>query len=36
VTVLDLCCSYGVNAALMRCALSIDDLFARYEGSSLD
>ena len=36
VTVLDLCCSYGINAALMRCALSIDDLFARYEDSSLD
>jgi len=36
VTVLDLCCSYGINAALMRCALSIDDLFTRYEASSLD
>jgi len=36
VTVLDLCCSYGINAALMRCALSIDDLFARYADSSLD
>lgn len=28
--VLDLCCSYGVNAALLRHDLSLDDLYARY------
>ena len=35
-TVLDVCCSYGVNAALMRCELGIDDLFRRYEDDALD
>lgn len=29
-TVVDLCCSYGVNAALLRCDLTLDDLYARY------
>lgn len=28
--VLDLCCSYGVNAALMRCDVSLDELVDRY------
>ncbi len=28
--VLDLCCSYGVNAALMRCDVSMDELFDHY------
>ena len=28
--VLDLCCSYGVNAALLRHDLTLDDLYARY------
>jgi SAM-dependent methyltransferase len=30
VTVLDLCCSYGINAALLNHHLSLDDLYARY------
>ncbi|RLK61895.1 hypothetical protein CLV68_2440 [Actinokineospora cianjurensis] len=29
-TVLDLCCSYGVNAALLNHHLTLDDLYARY------
>ena len=29
-TVLDIGCSYGVNAALLRCDASIDDLYERY------
>ncbi|GGS13552.1 MULTISPECIES: class I SAM-dependent methyltransferase [Actinokineospora] len=28
--VLDIGCSYGVNAALLRCDLTMDDLYARY------
>ncbi len=28
--VLDLCCSYGVNAALLRHDLTLEDLYARY------
>lgn len=28
--VLDLCCSYGVNAALLKNGLTLDDLYARY------
>lgn len=35
-TVLDVCCSYGVNAALMRCELHLDDLFKRYRDTGLD
>jgi SAM-dependent methyltransferase len=35
-TVLDVCCSYGVNAALMRCELCLDDLFERYQDVGLD
>ncbi|MEU8569568.1 hypothetical protein AB0C51_14605 [Streptomyces pathocidini] len=30
VTVLDLCCSYGVNAALLRHDLTLGDLYERY------
>ncbi|MFJ2895283.1 hypothetical protein ACIO87_10410 [Streptomyces sp. NPDC087218] len=29
-TVLDLCCSYGINAALLNHELSLDDLYAHY------
>ncbi len=32
---LDLCCSYGVNAALLRCDLHLDDLVKRYAGPEL-
>ncbi|MDQ6840430.1 MAG: hypothetical protein M3137_19370 [Actinomycetota bacterium] len=31
-TVLDLCCSYGVNAALLRCDLTMDDLVSHYRS----
>ncbi|MEV6398868.1 hypothetical protein AB0M39_29480 [Streptomyces sp. NPDC051907] len=34
VTVLDICCSYGVNAALLNHDLTLDDLYAHY-GSPL-
>lgn len=33
--VLDLCCSYGVNAALLRHDLTLDDLYARYSSAEL-
>jgi hypothetical protein len=33
--VLDLCCSYGVNAALMRCDVRLDELFAHYSSPAL-
>ncbi|MGI8650789.1 MAG: hypothetical protein ACR2KW_10495 [Rubrobacter sp.] len=33
--VLDLCCSYGVNAALLRHDLTLDDLYARYTSDEL-
>jgi SAM-dependent methyltransferase len=33
---LDLCCSYGVNAALLRCEVALDDLFSRYSSAELD
>ncbi|MFJ8386493.1 hypothetical protein ACIQ9Q_18575 [Streptomyces sp. NPDC094438] len=29
-TVLDLCCSYGINAALLNHDVTLDDLYARY------
>ena len=32
---LDLCCSYGVNAALLRCGLDLDDLVDRYSSPQL-
>lgn len=28
-TVLDVCCSYGINAALLRCAVDLDDIATR-------
>lgn len=31
--VLDLGCSYGINAALLGCDLSLDELYARYTGA---
>lgn len=34
-SVLDLCCSYGVNAALLRCEVSLAEIFDHYEDSSL-
>jgi len=36
VRALDLCCSYGVNAALLRCDVTIDELFERYASPELD
>ncbi|MGH3819557.1 MAG: class I SAM-dependent methyltransferase [Pseudonocardiaceae bacterium] len=35
VVVLDLCCSYGVNAALLNHDLTLDDLYARYGSLEL-
>ncbi|HEX5494289.1 MAG TPA: class I SAM-dependent methyltransferase [Mycobacteriales bacterium] len=34
-SVLDVCCSYGVNAALLRCELTLDDIVAHYHEPSL-
>lgn len=34
-TVLDVCCSYGVNAALLRCDLSMAELVRHYREPSL-
>jgi hypothetical protein len=34
-TVLDLCCSYGVNAALLRSELDLDALYAHYLDDAL-
>ena len=34
--VLDVCCSYGINAALLRADLSLDDLHRRYTSSEVD
>lgn len=31
-TVVDLCCSYGVNAALLKCDLDLAELYDRYAG----
>lgn len=36
VTVLDVGCSYGVNAALLRHTLSMDDLYERWAGDDLN
>ncbi|WP_119068481.1 hypothetical protein [Rubrobacter indicoceani] len=33
--VLDLCCSYGVNAALLKCDLTLDDLYERYRSEEI-
>ncbi|GAB7030225.1 class I SAM-dependent methyltransferase [Streptomyces platensis subsp. malvinus] len=35
-SVVDLCCSYGVNAALLNHRLSLTDLYARYAGDRPD
>ncbi len=35
VTVLDLCCSYGINAALLNHDLALGDLYARYTSPPL-
>ncbi len=35
VTVLDLCCSYGVNAALLNHDLTLDQLYERYRSPEL-
>jgi hypothetical protein len=35
-SVLDLCCSYGVNAALLNCDLTLADLYGRYGAPELD
>ncbi|MBH1938247.1 hypothetical protein I5Q34_28985 [Streptomyces sp. AV19] len=32
VTVVDLCCSYGINAALLNHDITLDDLYDRYTG----
>jgi hypothetical protein len=34
-TVLDLCCSYGVNAALLATGLDLDDLYQRYQAPEI-
>jgi SAM-dependent methyltransferase len=34
--VLDVCCSYGINAALLRHRVDVDGLAARYSDSGLD
>ncbi|MGE7384577.1 hypothetical protein ACQKM2_03605 [Streptomyces sp. NPDC004126] len=34
-TVLDLCCSYGVNAALLTCAVTLDELYERYTSPAV-
>ncbi len=34
-TVLDLCCSYGINAALLNYEMSLEDLYARYLSPEL-
>lgn len=34
-TVLDVCCSYGINAALLRCGVDLGELHARYADPSL-
>lgn len=34
--ILDVCCSYGINAALLRCEVSMAELFARYTNVALD
>lgn len=36
VTVTDLCCSYGINAALLKHDLTLDDLYRRYSSHDLD
>lgn len=33
--ILDLCCSYGINAALLKCDLTMDDLYERYRSGEV-
>lgn len=33
--VMDVCCSYGLNAALLRYDLTLDDLYSRYRDASI-
>jgi carnitine O-acetyltransferase len=35
-TVLDIGCSYGINAALLRCDATMDELYERYSGPGAD
>ncbi|MBW8486602.1 class I SAM-dependent methyltransferase [Actinomadura parmotrematis] len=35
-TVLDVGCSYGINAALLKCDATMDDLYERYSGPVAD
>ncbi|MFI0351171.1 class I SAM-dependent methyltransferase [Actinomadura sp. 9N407] len=35
-TVLDIGCSYGINAALLRCDATMDELYERYDGPGAD
>ncbi|MGH3148997.1 MAG: hypothetical protein ACRDTR_24715, partial [Rubrobacter sp.] len=35
VSVLDLCCSYGINAALLKHEVSLDDLYERYGSEEI-
>lgn len=34
--ILDIGCSYGINAALMKCDTTMDELYARYGGAEAD
>jgi len=34
-SVLDVCCSYGINAALLACDLSLDDVYRHYADPAL-
>lgn len=36
VTVVDLCCSYGINGALLKHDVTLDDLYERYGSRELD
>ncbi|MER5970607.1 hypothetical protein ABT112_12860 [Streptomyces sp. NPDC002055] len=36
VTVLDVCCSYGINAALLNHDITLDELYRRYTSPDLD
>ncbi|HEX2312296.1 MAG TPA: class I SAM-dependent methyltransferase [Thermomonospora sp.] len=35
-TVLDIGCSYGINAALLKCDATMDELYDRYDGGDAD
>jgi len=34
--VLDVCCSYGVNAALLRCEVTLAEMYERYASPAID